>query len=185
VFVFDKATFSHPRFLKNQIRLEIKQTMKAIPVMSLLMVPFFLAEVRGYSRLYDAPEQGPGWWYTYLQFPFFIVFSDFWVYWIHRALHHPLLYKRLHKLHHKWIMPSPFASHAFHPLDGFSQSLPYLVFPFLFPLQKIAHMVLFVFVNIWTVLIRASCFLPFFSLCRTNKEKKADLRFPFIFFPHR
>lgn len=162
VFVFDKTTFNHPKYLKNQIRQEISQTVRSIPIMAVFTVPAFVAEVRGHSFLYDTLS-APGFshwlldltgsWYTYLQFPFFILFTDFFIYWIHRGLHHPILYKRLHKPHHKWIMPTPFASHAFHPLDGFSQSVPYHVFPFLFPLQKFSNIALFTFIQIWTVMI--------------------------------
>lgn len=157
IFVFDKSTMQHPKFLKNQVRREISQTMSAIPVMALLTVPFFLAEVRGYSKIYDSMPESSAWnlggWYTYLQFPFFLMFTDFGIYWIHRGLHIPAIYKRLHKPHHKWVLPSPFASHAFHPLDGWAQSVPYHVFPFLFPLQKFAYIALFSFIQIWTVLI--------------------------------
>lgn len=153
VFVFDKATFNHPKYLKNQVRLEIQQTLRSLPVMAIFTVPFFLAEVRGYSKMYDTTEEGPGLWYNYLQFPLFIVFTDFFIYWIHRAEHHPRLYKHIHKPHHKWIMPTPYASHAFHPMDGYVQSVPYHIFPFIFPLQKFAYVILFVFINIWTVLI--------------------------------
>lgn len=153
VFIFDKRTMNHPKFLKNQIRLEIAQTLRSIPFMSLITAPVFVLEVRGYSKLYDTFDEGPGLWYDILQFPLFIAFTDFWIYWIHRGLHHPSVYKTLHKPHHKWIMPTPFSSHAFHPLDGFAQSIPYHVYPFLFPLQKVASVVLFIGVNIWTVLI--------------------------------
>ena len=152
-FVFDKNTFKHPKFLKNQVRLEIRQTMIAMPFMSMMTTPFFLAEVRGYAKLYDLPSHAPFYWYNFLQFPLFILFTDFFIYLIHRGLHHPRLYKTLHKPHHKWIMPTPYASHAFHPIDGFSQSLPYHVFPFLFPLQKLAYVALFFFINIWTIFI--------------------------------
>jgi lathosterol oxidase len=153
VFIFDKATFAHPKYLKNQVRQEIWQTNKSLPGMAVLTAPIFLAEVRGYSKMYDLSSSGPGTWYDFLQFPFFILFTDLFIYWIHRGLHHPLVYKQLHKPHHKWIMPTPYASHAFHPFDGFSQSVPYHVFPFLFPLQKFAYVFLFVFINVWTVLI--------------------------------
>lgn len=153
VFVFDKDTFNHPKYLKNQIRKEMAQTNVALPIMALFTAPLFLLEVRGYSKLYDRSEQGPGWWYDIIQFPFFICFTDFLIYWIHRYLHHPLIYKHLHKPHHKWIMPTPYASHAFHPADGFAQSVPYHLFPFIFPLQKFAYVFLFIFINIWTVLI--------------------------------
>jgi lathosterol oxidase len=153
LFVFDKRTMQHPKFLKNQIRLEIIQTMKALPVMATITAPIFLLEVRGHGHLYDRFSDAPAWWYNYAQFPLFLLFTDFLIYWIHRGLHHPLVYKHLHKAHHKWIMPTPFASHAFHPLDGYAQGIPYHLFPFLFPLQKFAYVALFIFVNMWTILI--------------------------------
>ncbi|KAL2754669.1 hypothetical protein ACRALDRAFT_2043597 [Sodiomyces alcalophilus JCM 7366] len=153
LFIFDKATLKHPRFIKNQIWLEIKQAVFAMPAMALLTAPLFLLDVRGFGKLYDTTEEGPGRWYDFAQIPLFICFTDFSIYWIHRGLHHPLVYKHLHKPHHKWIMPTPYASHAFHPLDGFAQSLPYHIYPMLFPLHKMAYVALFVFVNFWSILI--------------------------------
>jgi len=153
VFVFDKTAFQHPKYLKNQVRMEINQAFKAIPLMSLLTSMCMLAEVRGYSKMYDSLSEAPFSLYNVIQFPFFVLFTDFLIYWIHRGLHHPLVYKTLHKPHHKWIVPTPFASHAFHPVDGFAQSIPYHLFPFLFPLQKFAYIALFVFINFWTIFI--------------------------------
>jgi Delta7-sterol 5-desaturase len=153
IFVFDKTTFKHPKYLKNQVKMEIKQTMTSMPGMSILTAAAFTLEVRGHAKLYDQPSAAPFYLYSYLQFPFFILFTDLFIYWIHRGLHHPRIYKSFHKAHHKWIMPTPYASHAFHPLDGFAQSFPYHVFPFIFPLQKLAYVALFVFINIWTIMI--------------------------------
>jgi len=121
--------------------------------MAIFTAPLFWLEVQGYSKMYDSTSDGPGLWYNFFQFPLFICFTDYFIYWIHRGLHHPLVYKHLHKPHHKWIMPTPYASHAFHPVDGFAQSVPYHAFPFVFPLQKWAYVVLFVFINIWTIMI--------------------------------
>ena len=130
--------------------------MISLPCMAIFTAPIFLGEVRGYAKLYDNPLDQPFPFYNFLQFPFFIAFTDFFIYWIHRGLHHPRIYKTLHKPHHKWIMPTPFASHAFHPLDGFAQSVPYHVYPYIFPLQKFSYIALFIFINVWTVLIRKS-----------------------------
>ena len=152
-YVFDKTTFNHPKYLKNQVRMEIRQTMGAMPGLAALTAPFFLVEVMGYGKMYDSLDDAPFPLYNILQFPLFFMFTDFFIYWIHRGLHHPLVYKRLHKPHHKWIMPTPYASHAFHPVDGWAQSLPYHIFPFVFPLQKFAYVLLFVTINIWTILI--------------------------------
>lgn len=152
--VYDKRLLQHPRYLPNQMQQEIKQGLSAMPVMALLTAPLFLAEVRGWSKLYNFASEAPFPGYNWLQYPLFICFTDSGIYWIHRGLHHPLVYRWLHKPHHKWVVPTPFASYAFHPLDGWAQSLPYHIFPFLFPLQKVAYLGLFVFVTVWTVLIR-------------------------------
>ncbi|KAF7590321.1 hypothetical protein BBP40_002971 [Aspergillus hancockii] len=157
--LFDKKLLRHPRYLPNQIRLELKQGLTSIPVMAILTAPFFLAEVRGWSKLYDSSSSSPFTGYTFLQYPLFICFTDSGIYWIHRWLHLPSVYRWLHKPHHKWVVPTPFASYAFHPLDGWSQSLPYHVFPFIFPLQKSAYLGLFIFVTVWTVLIHDAEYL--------------------------
>lgn len=154
IFVFDKKIFNHPRYLKNQMLLEIERAVTAIPIMVMLTAPFFLMELKGYSRLYfNVNELTGGWRSILIQFPMFILFTDCGIYFIHRILHWPTVYKKLHKPHHKWIVCTPFASHAFHPVDGWAQSLPYHLFPLVFPLHKVSYLALFTFVNFWTVMI--------------------------------
>lgn len=158
--VFDKKIFNHPRYLKNQIYLEIHQAVTAIPTMVLLTAPFFLLDINGYSKLYFKVDESTGGWKAVIfQVPAFILFTDCLIYYIHRWLHWPLVYKRLHKPHHKWIVCTPFASHAFHPVDGWAQGLPYHIFPMLFPLHKVSHLFLFTFVNFWTVMIHDGQYL--------------------------
>lgn len=159
---FDKKELQHSRFLRGQVGMEIRHAMSSVPVMAALTVPFFLGEVRGYSKLYDFRDQVPFTGYTLLQVVFFMMFTDTGIYWIHRSEHHPSVYWWLHKPHHRWIVPTPFASYAFHPLDGWAQSLPYHIYPFLFPLQKTVYLGLFAGVTIWTLFIRMLA--PFSSL---------------------
>ncbi|KAG2157889.1 C5-sterol desaturase [Suillus bovinus] len=154
-FIFNHEMMRHPRFLENQVKLEIQSSLQAFPVMTILTLPWFQAEVMGYSQLYDNVEDY-GWTYFVLSIPFFLIFTDYGIYWIHRLLHHPSVYKTLHKTHHKWIVPTPFASHAFHPVDGYLQSVPYHLFVFLFPLHRWLYLGLFVFVNFWTIIIHDS-----------------------------
>ncbi|KAK8844777.1 hypothetical protein IAR55_006627 [Kwoniella newhampshirensis] len=149
---YDRRLEHHPKFLKNQIRKEIKSSMIAAPVIDVITLPWFLGEIRGYSKLYENVGDY-GWTYLVVSVLMFLAFTDFAIYWIHRLEHHPLIYKHVHKPHHKWIVPTPYAALAFHPLDGYAQSLPYHIFPFLFPLHKFAYLGLFVFVQFWTILI--------------------------------
>ena len=68
-FIFNHKMMKHPRFLKNQIRKEILCSLKGFPGMTLLTLPFFQAEVLGYSRLYDDPNK---YGYGYMVFSVFL-----------------------------------------------------------------------------------------------------------------
>lgn len=152
-FIFDKKIMKAKQFLPNQIRREIVLSLKSIPVMGVLTTPFFLGEVRGYSRLYQFTEVDVRLSDIIMSVIGFIVFTDTAIYWIHRWLHHPLVYAYVHKPHHQWIVTTPFASHAFHPLDGFLQSVPYHVYVYLFPMEEHLYFALLIMVNIWSISI--------------------------------
>ncbi|KAF8183988.1 fatty acid hydroxylase [Pholiota molesta] len=154
-YIFNHEMMRHPRFLKNQVWLEIQTSLRAFPVMTLLTLPWFQAEVMGYSKLYDGLDTY-GYAYLFASVPLYLLFTDYCIYWIHRWLHIPFLYKHLHKPHHKWIIPTPFGSHAFHPVDGYFQSVPYHLFIFIFPLHRVLYLTLFVLVNFWSIFIHDS-----------------------------
>lgn len=164
-FLFNKEMEKHPRFLKNQVKLEIQSSVRAFLPLDFLTIPWFVMEVRGHSKLYNNISDY-GWGYALLSVPLFLVFTDFLIYWVHRIEHHPRIYKYIHKPHHKWLVPTPYASHAFHPLDGYVQSLPYHLFPFVFPLHRVVSICLFVFVNLWSILIHDSD-----MICNSPLEK--------------
>jgi lathosterol oxidase len=99
---FDRRLEHHPRFLKNQIRMEIKSSMIAIPWIDAMTLPWFLGEIRGHSMIYDNVSDY-GWTYFVFSVALYLLFTDFFIYWIHRLEHHPSIYKHVHKPHHKWI----------------------------------------------------------------------------------
>ncbi|KAG0015018.1 c-5 sterol desaturase [Podila clonocystis] len=232
-FLFDHNYKSHPKYLKNQVRLEIDMSVKALLGIAVFTTPWMVASVRGYSRLYSHIHSIPkavfnppatpiqesmaatitaafssgqlqisqmdqivepcsdalacfmetmsimakplmdGWGYVAVSIVLFVLFTDFGIYWAHRVLHHPLLYKRFHKPHHKWVVPTPFASHAFHFVDGYIQSLPYQVVLFVVPLHKYVYFALFSFVNLWTVLIHDNEFFVFSDIFNSAAHHSA------------
>ena len=154
LFIFDHNLKKHPKYLSNQISKEIMMTLANLPFISIMTVPWWFAELRGYSKLYNnVNDHQGGWYFMALSVFTFLAFTDMLIYFIHRAEHHPSVYWWLHKPHHLWKIPTPFASHAFHPLDGYLQSLPYHIYVFLFPLHSGLYLGLFVFVNLWTISI--------------------------------
>ena len=66
--IFNHEMMRHPRFLKNQVRLEITTSVKAFPGMMVLTLPWFQAEVMGYSKLYDGIDTY-GWAYFLISIP--------------------------------------------------------------------------------------------------------------------
>ena len=137
-----------PTELRHAIRWSIYGTVGN----AFLLLPIQLLVVHGYSRVYyDVAEQG--WAYLPLSLAGVILFAETAIYWIHRALHTRVLYRWLHRHHHRYREPMPLASFAFHPIDSFAQSLPYHIFVFLLPLQDWIYVGLIGFAAIWTQLI--------------------------------
>ncbi|CDS14118.1 hypothetical protein LRAMOSA06288 [Lichtheimia ramosa] len=168
-FIFDHETMKHPKFLKNQVRQEIECASKAIPGFALCTVPWFWGEIKGYSLLYDGlPTTLAGWAWLVSTPLIFLLFTDFGIYWIHRWEHHPRVYKYLHKPHHKWVVPTPYASYAFHFLDGYAQSIPYHLFVYVIPTQKWIYICMFFFVNCWTIMIHDGNFVSRSTIINTT-----------------
>ena len=67
-YIFNHEMMKHPKFLKNQVRLEIQASLKGFPGMLLLTLPVFMAEVRGYTMMYDNVADY-GWTYLILSVP--------------------------------------------------------------------------------------------------------------------
>ena len=80
-------------------------------------------------------------------------FTDFVHYWFHRALHHRLFYKHFHKQHHTWKITTPFSAYALHPVDSFTQGIPWHIFVYLFPFNSRLFALGFTFLVIWTFIV--------------------------------
>ncbi|KAL0479058.1 delta7-sterol 5-desaturase [Acrasis kona] len=147
---------SQPQPFKGQVQAEITMTIWTVPVIALMTAPWLVAEMRGYSKLY-LYDPTVSWWTVAATVVWFIVFTDSCIYWIHRWEHtFPWIYKNIHKPHHRWLVPTPFAALAFHPVDGYAQSIPYHLFVFLFPMNVFLYFGLFFFVQLWTIGIHDS-----------------------------
>jgi lathosterol oxidase len=117
-----------------------------------MIAPVVVLVVRGSSRAYFTVSDY-GWGYLLFSIVFLLFFTDTFVYWIHRALHARSLYKLVHRYHHEFRTPTPWASLAFHPLDAFAQALPYHIFAFLFPIHIGVYVGALIVVTLWTFLI--------------------------------
>lgn len=138
----------------GQHRRDILLSVASLCGESFLVAFFYVGIDRGHSKMYyDVHANGHGWltlaWTTVA----FVILSDAMIYWIHRGLHHPAIYAYIHKPHHSTKFITPWTAHAFHPLDGFLQGLPYYLFVYFLPMHHIQHTLLLFLVHCWTISI--------------------------------
>ncbi|XP_054269341.1 lathosterol oxidase-like [Macrosteles quadrilineatus] len=75
-----------------------------------------------YSTIYYRLDTYPLIWY-FLQWPVCFVLQDYFTYWAHRIYHTPFLYKRFHKIHHRYKAPTCWSVTAFHPFEIFTMQM--------------------------------------------------------------
>ncbi len=106
------------------------------------LIVFYYA--RDYTQRYtDISEYGMP--YYVLSFVLMFVIHDTYFYWMHRGMHHPSLYKYVHRIHHRSTNPSPWTAYAFHPIEGFLEALIVPILAFSLPLHTSALPSFFLF----------------------------------------
>lgn len=58
-----------------------------------------------------------GWCYLLVSPLILALVHEVYFYWTHRTMHHPLIYKYVHKVHHESDKVTPWASFSFHPIE--------------------------------------------------------------------
>jgi Delta7-sterol 5-desaturase len=121
-YVFLKKTLQ-PRKIqakqpKNQeVQNEIFHSLTSAGVFALMGVLVYFLSTWGWTKVYT-PLSAYGWGYLFLSFWILVFLHDTYFYWMHRLMHHPKLFKLLHRVHHLSYNPTPWAALSFHPLEA-------------------------------------------------------------------
>lgn len=120
----------------------------------------FLIENKLTLTYFYIHEEIGGWGLYFALLVVYMFFVEIGVYWVHRTEHtNKWLYKHLHSVHHKYnsaVTLTPWASIAFHPLDGIAQASPYVVLLFFIPCHYYTHIFLVFFTAVWATNIHDS-----------------------------
>lgn len=111
---------------KGDYRREIIYSVITIFIFVLVGLTIYATPLFDHILRYESIEDY-GWGYWALSVLMMIFMHDTYFYWTHRAMHHPKLFRYFHKVHHDSINPSPWASYAFHPLEGVVEAS--IIFP--------------------------------------------------------
>lgn len=148
-------------FSKNKIQMrlakhkdfvrEISHSMQTILILALVSILILKTPLGEYTQLYR-DVSAYAWWWIPISVLLALALHDTYFYWMHRAVHHPKLYKRIHLVHHQSVNPSPWASYSFHFFEGILEAMIAPPILFLIPMHPIALIIfasLSFFINVY------------------------------------
>lgn len=96
---------------------EVRWSMSTAIIFSLVGTGEYFGARAGIFRVtHGAPDASAlGWAYVAASVLLLLVLQDTYFYFTHRAMHHPRLYKIMHRVHHLSTNPSPWAAYSFAP----------------------------------------------------------------------
>jgi len=117
------------------IRRELRVSVIAALVFSTVGVAVFAGIQAGVVKAYSSATIDPL--TIALGFVASVIGHDAYFYWTHRAMHHPRLFRLVHRAHHRSRAPTAFAAYAFGPLEAVVQSLYLPLFLLVVPLDSV------------------------------------------------
>lgn len=117
---------------RRQLEAEFLFSVRSIMIFSAMGLLESLADRAGFYPLNKVSESwGPVWFWASLII--MIVAHDAYIYWTHRIMHDPRLFRRFHRRHHKSNNPSPFTAYSFDVGEALVMVLFVEVWPMLVP----------------------------------------------------
>lgn len=135
---FFKLNKIQAKFAKNKdfIR-EVLHSMQTNAIIAGIILITVRTPLEQYTRIYRNASDYPLW-YMPVSIILALIIHDTYFYWLHRTIHHPKLFNKVHLLHHKSINPSPFTSYSFHFFEGFFEALIAPIIAFTLPIHPVA-----------------------------------------------
>jgi sterol desaturase/sphingolipid hydroxylase (fatty acid hydroxylase superfamily) len=102
----------------RQMVLEFLISIRSIAIFATVSVGITLMSRAGLYPMADrAGHWGAVWFWTSVAL--MILGHDAYYYWVHRAMHHPRLFRKFHRRHHRSNNPSPFTAYSFDLREAF------------------------------------------------------------------
>lgn len=118
---------------------EIKHSIQTIAVLIAVGWLVLHSPLKQYTQFYTELDSYPIWWIP-LSVVLALVLHDSYFYWMHRTVHHPAIYNKVHRVHHQSINPSPWAAYSFHFLEAVLEALIAPIILLVLPMHPISLM---------------------------------------------
>ncbi len=135
--VFSKSKIQSSIAVNKDFLREIRHSLLTTVILAAVVILILKTPLRDYTRLYTDLSTYGAWWIPF-SLLLSLVLHDTYFYWMHRIVHSPALYRRVHLVHHKSVNPSPWASFSFHFLEAILEGMAAPIILFLIPMHPIA-----------------------------------------------
>jgi len=173
LYVWKKAKFSNLKIQKefpefSQIKREVIYSLLTLVIYGSSIWLFLYWIENGQTKLYNEIDEY-GIIYFFTSIIFMVLLHDTYFYWTHRLIHHSKLFEYVHKVHHSFKSPTPWASFAFHPLEAIISLGIIPIIIFIIPYHHLALLLFVTFLTVYSVIIHLG-----FSVPRLNQLKYSN-----------
>jgi Delta7-sterol 5-desaturase len=106
----------------DQFKKEVKWSMVTALLFALAGSIMLMLWQQGYTKVYTNVNAYPLWWLPASLIVALLAHETYY-YWLHRWMHHPKIFRIVHKVHHDSNITSPWTAFSFHPLEGLLQAI--------------------------------------------------------------
>jgi Delta7-sterol 5-desaturase len=106
---------------------------------------------KGYTKVYSSITTNDIW-YMPLSLLISMFAQETYYYWTHRLMHHPSIFRHVHKVHHDSHTTSPFTAFSFHPIESLIQAVVLPAIVIVLPMHWIVILVQLVLMSITSVI---------------------------------
>lgn len=119
---FQPKKLSKRPYKKKQLRNEIKWSLISSVIFAITGSLLFFLYNHGYTQIYLKLSVNDLWYFP-LSLVVVLLIHETYYYWVHRWMHTPSIYRKVHKVHHDSLAPSPWTAFSFHPWEAALEAL--------------------------------------------------------------
>jgi len=101
----------------KQFWYELKYSVLTSLLFALIGALTAIAWQKGYTAIYTDFNEYGIWWFL-ASIALGMLIHETYYYWLHRWMHIPVVYRKIHKVHHQSMITSPWTAFSFHPIEG-------------------------------------------------------------------
>jgi sterol desaturase/sphingolipid hydroxylase (fatty acid hydroxylase superfamily) len=119
---WQKRKINNKQYKDGQFKREVTWSMVTALLFAVTGAIMGMLWQKGWTKVYAGVNDYPLWWLP-ASLLLALVVHETYYYWLHRWMHHPRVFRIVHKVHHDSNVTSPWTAFSFHPIEGVLQAL--------------------------------------------------------------